>query len=104
MIVNHIIRSGHDLQLAMIEGTEVLTRCGIWFIPTVTVGTSGRADIPGNPQCADCDRALELLRQWSRLKDEKNRMLREMRTLERQHRELISGVREKRSEPQEVNA
>lgn len=92
---NHRVKSG-DLQLAMIEGTPIKTFCGDIFVPTVQVGTSGRADLPGAPNCDRCDEAIEVCRQWSRVKEEKNRLVREMRALEKLHKQLMVEYREKR--------
>lgn len=61
MTLNHVIRREDDIQLAIIEGTEVEGLCGHRFVPTVTVGTSGGAHVPGAPMCSACETIDELL-------------------------------------------
>lgn len=89
---NHLIKSG-DITLAMIEGTKLKAFCGISFVPTVTPGTSGRADDPKSPMCPTCVEARDICLEWSRVKDEKNRLIREMRMLENAHRTVITERR-----------
>lgn len=89
MTRNHIVKAGYNLDLAMIEGTPIEVWCGLRFVPTVTVGTSGRADIPGAPDCERCKKIVSSWRDWIRMKDEKNRLIREMRALEKLQRERI---------------
>ena len=96
MILNHIVRSG-DIDLAMIEGTRIEVWCGLRFVPTVTVGTSGRAHVPGAPDCERCKTIVDTWREWIRLKDEKNRLIREMRAIEK----LQEERRRERSEERE---
>lgn len=93
--VNHMIKGGH-LTIAMIEGTEVAAWCGIRFVPEVQVGTSGRADAPGAPSCERCKEIVDNWREFIRLKDEKNRLLREMRAIEKLQVTLQKQWREER--------
>ncbi|PRA83505.1 hypothetical protein CQ045_03795 [Microbacterium sp. MYb66] len=81
--VNHMVKAGFDLNLAMIEGTPIEAWCGERFTPSVTVGTSGRADVPGAPHCDRCQEVVDNWRKFIRLKDEKNRLIREMRAVEK---------------------
>lgn len=94
--INHKIRGGRDLQLAMIEGTPVSAWCGIRLVPEVQLGTSGRADVPGAPNCDRCKEIVDNWREFIRLKDEKNRLLRKMRVIEKLQRTLHKEWREER--------
>lgn len=93
-VTNHTIRPEYNVQLAMIKGTEIVAFCGRRMIPTVQVGTSGRADRPGAPQCEACVEGERICFEWSRLKDEKNRLAREMRAMEKAFRALQNAQRE----------
>ncbi|MGL3150667.1 hypothetical protein ACSS7Z_09930 [Microbacterium sp. A82] len=94
---NHTIRPKYDIDLAIIEGTKVMAFCGDVFIPTVTPGTSGRADVPGARYCEACEESMTISEEWSRIKDEKNRLIREMRMLEKAHKSLIREQQELRT-------
>ncbi len=97
--VNHTIRPSFNIQIAVIEGTPVIAFCGKTFVPTVTVGTSGRATVPGAPNCPDCETAIDMSERFTQLRDEKNRITREMRALQREHKKLIHTSRERHAEP-----
>lgn len=94
-VINHKIRPEYDVTLAMIEHTEVAAFCGEKMIPSVVPGTSGSAAVPGAPACETCEELLGISWQWSRLKEEKNRLLREMRALEKAHRSVFREHRER---------
>lgn len=78
MLVNHYVTRSQDLQLAMIEGTQVTTMCRDRFVPAVVVGTGGKAHQPGAALCARCEELSDIQQQWSRLKDERDRIDAEM--------------------------
>ena len=56
--LNHVTP---DLDLALIEGSEVTALCGVRFLPTLRVGSGGRADEPAFTMCPECLRVDELL-------------------------------------------
>jgi hypothetical protein len=85
MLINHWVRK-QNLPLAMIEGTEIKTMCGETFVPEVIVGTSGKAHQPGAPLCSRCEGLFDIAKRWSRLKDERDRIEREMAELDAQWR------------------
>lgn len=95
-MINHVVIPGVDLQIAMIEGSEVTAFCGVRFVPTVQVGTSGSAAAPGAPWCSSCDDLHDIALRWSRLKDERNRLNRELYALNREYRRLRRVAREER--------
>lgn len=68
MTVNHRVWPEYNIDLALIEGTEIETLCGERFVPTVTVGTSGGAHVPGAPICEDCETAAEISRALKQLR------------------------------------
>lgn len=103
-MINHTIRPAFDIELAIIEGSEVVGFCGHRFVPTVIVGTSGRADDPSAPHCQNCRDAIDICERWSRLTDEQARITAEMEQLEQAHRDLVRGVRERREVPYEAPA
>lgn len=96
MTINHVVIPGVDLQLAMIEGIEVTAFCGVRFVPTVQVGTSGSAAAPGAPRCSRCDDLHDIAVRWSRLKDERNRLNRELYATTREYKKLRRVAREER--------
>lgn len=96
MTINHVVMPGVDLQLAMIEGHEVEAFCGVQFVPTVQVGTSGSAAAPGAPRCSRCDDLHDIALNWVRVKDERNRLNRELYALNREYKKLRRVAREER--------
>lgn len=75
--INHIVRNG-NLQIAMIQGTQIRSWCGLRYVPEVWVGTSGSA---AKPEAPTCERCLDVVAEWKefiRLKDEQERLLLEM--------------------------
>lgn len=100
--INHLIHRQGDLQLAMIEGTQVTAWCGIRFVPEVQVGTSGSAHAPGAPECDRCRDVVDTWREWIRLKDEKNRLVREMNALRKLQRTRLKEWQEKRERVPEL--
>lgn len=81
MTVNHMIKPVHDIQLAMIEGTDVEALCGHRFTPSVVVGTGGKADVPGARICERCDIIAELWEEMNELADRINELRSEERDL-----------------------
>ncbi|GGH44990.1 hypothetical protein [Microbacterium album] len=97
--MNHHVMPAFDITLAMIEGTKVQTYCGRSFVPTVQVGTSGRPDLPGAPDCRKCTELRELTVKWNRLRLEKNRLMREMRAVEKQYRHAVEDESTRQAQP-----
>lgn len=87
---NHKVMPGTDLDIAIIEGTTIEAFCGMQFVPTVTVGTSGRADVPGAPDCEACLKLYDLTVQWNRLRHERNRINRELYALEKEYTRRVA--------------
>lgn len=87
MLINHRVLKS-KIQLAMIEGTQVRAVCGETFVPEVVVGTSGKAYQPGAPLCDRCEELLTISSRWSRLKDERDRIDREMAQLDAERRRI----------------
>ena len=100
--INHLVQNRPDLQLAMIEGTQVTAWCGIRFVPEVQVGTSGSAHAPGAPECDRCRDVVDTWREWIRLKDEKNRLVREMNALRKLQRTRLKEWQEERERVPEL--
>lgn len=99
--INHLVRSG-DLQIAMIEGTQILSWCGLRYVPEVWVGTSGSAASPDAPTCARCTDVVDDWREWILLKDEKNRLIREMNAIKRRQAIRVREWREERQRETEL--
>jgi len=100
--VNHKVKSSADLEIALIEGTPIKVWCGIEFVPHIRIGSSGRADEPSAPTCEQCDEVISDWRAWIRLKDEKNRLIREMRAIEKAQEQRQRQWREDRERIPEV--
>ena len=99
-VTNHKVIPGADLAIAIIEGTKIEVFCGLQFVPTVTVGTSGRADVPGAPDCEACQELYDITVEWNRLRHERNRINRELYSREKEYRRLRQAQRTKpTSEP-----
>ena len=94
MLVNHCVPRSQNLQLAMIEGTEITTLCRDRFVPTVIVGTSGQPHQPGAPLCERCEELLDIQQRWSRLKDERDRIDEEMAEYVARWRAVRNGATE----------
>lgn len=86
MTTNHVVKPSHDLQLAMIEGTEIETLCGERFVPTVTVGTGGGSHVPGAPMCERCHVADDITERWNILRVEVEQLQAEMEALNMEYR------------------
>lgn len=86
MITNHIVKPSNDLQLAMIEGSEIEALCGDRFVPTVTVDTGGGAHVPGVPVCERCQVANGITERWNILRVEVERLQAEMEALNMEYR------------------
>lgn len=97
MVTNHKVKPEYDIDLAVIEGAPIEAFCGVVFVPTVIVGTSGRATDPNAPDCDACEKLYTVTIEWNERRHEKNRLLREMRALEKEHRALRREAREIRS-------
>lgn len=97
---NHTVKPGTNLDIAIIEGTKVEVFCGLQFVPTVTVGTSGRADIPGAPDCEACRELFDITLKWNRLRRKRNRINRELYSLEKEHNRLREVERERVGTPE----
>lgn len=91
---NHVIR-GYDIELAMIEGTEIVAECGATFVPSVTVGTSGRADVPGAPLCDVCDELKALLDERRKLRIWRDWLERQINAGDEEYRRLSARSRER---------
>lgn len=89
---NHVIR-GYDIELAMIEGTEIVAECGATFVPSVTVGTSGRADVPGAPLCDVCDELKALLDERRKLRIWRDWLERQIYAGDEEYRRLSARSR-----------
>ena len=86
---NHIVMRG--LEIALIEGTPVKTFCGDSFVPTLRVGSGGQADEPTWPMCEICESVRDLVHAEMEAREESNRMLREVRAIQRQIKTLRGG-------------
>lgn len=101
--LNHRIRDEYDIELAMIEGTDIEALCGVRFIPSVTVGTSGQAYEPAAGICEICQEIFVVDAIREKLRREQDRIALEMRKLEEERerwRELARQEREQEEEPQ----
>lgn len=99
--LNH--RTVDDIDLALIEGTKIRPFCnGEPFNPRLRVGSGGKADNPALPSCPRCDRITEILIARRKAKDEYNRLAREIRALEKEHREILKGAPLRIELPSEV--
>lgn len=97
---NHKVKPGMNLDIAIIEGTKIEVFCGMQFVPSVTVGTSGRADVPGAPDCEACQELYDITVKWNRLRRERNRINRELYSLEKEHVRLREAERTKADAPE----
>ncbi|MGF3057107.1 hypothetical protein [Microbacterium sp. YY-01] len=100
MTLNHLIPPDSQLQLALIEGTEVEALCGHRFTPTLTVGSSGRADVPGAAWCDACDQTAELRKKYELLAELRTNLRENMNAIE----ERISLIQIEKSLQKEVTA
>ncbi|MDQ1130676.1 hypothetical protein [Microbacterium sp. SORGH_AS_0888] len=100
--VNHRIRPGYDVTLAMIEGTEVRSLCAISFVPTVQVGTSGLATDPTAPDCPECQDLYDITREAWEAKKRRNAANRDLYAAKKRYRERVDEIlkaREHQGEP-----
>lgn len=97
---NHKVKPGMNLDIAIIEGTKIEAFCGMQFVPTVTVGTSGRADVPGAPDCEACQELYHITVKWNRLRHERNRINRELYSIEKEYRRLRQAERTRADDPE----
>lgn len=86
MTTNHIIHDRYDIQLAMIEGTEIEALCTDRFIPEVEGGTGGGAHVPGAPLCERCQLARDITERWNILRIEVERLQAQMEALSMEYR------------------
>ena len=90
MITNHRIWPEYDIDLAMIEGTQIGAVCGLRFVPSVTVGTSGGAHVPGAAMCERCETIATIKEQFNRIADERDRLQRQLDGLNAAYRLMLS--------------
>lgn len=90
VVLNHIIWPEYDIQLAMIEGTQIGAVCGLRFVPSVTVGTSGGAHVPGAAMCERCETIATIKEQSNRIADERDRLQRQLDDLNAAYRLILS--------------
>lgn len=88
---NHIVMSKADLDIALITGEKIWTLCDKFIKPTLRVGSGGLADRPGWSKCPRCRRVADLLRERAALRNEINRMRREMYSIEKEYRGIWAG-------------
>jgi len=81
------------IDIGVIQGKEMLALCGERFVPSVRVGSSGRADEPEWPICDRCKSLVELKDEYHRAREERNRAVREMRRAEKKFRDLRRSPR-----------
>lgn len=105
MTFNHHIWPEYDIDLAMIEGTEIEAICGQRFVPTVTVGTSGRAHVPGAAMCEMCEEIKRLRREFGALERLRDQFQQQMDALNEEYRTLWIGTRRRADrEREEISA
>lgn len=85
---NHMVPQ-KDLDTAVILGGAVTAKCGERFEPSLRVGSGGRTDELGWDTCPDCQDIADLEERWRKLRDDRDRLEREMA----EQREAIAGRR-----------
>ncbi|MDZ8275674.1 hypothetical protein R2Q81_06875 [Microbacterium aquimaris] len=58
------------IDVGIITGALQRALCGEEFVPKVTVGSSGRADVRGARSCPNCEAIIDKWKQMKKLKDE----------------------------------
>lgn len=101
MSINHHIWPTFDINLAMIEGTEIEAICGQRFVPTVTVGTSGAAHVPGAAMCDMCEEIKRIRKEFAALEAARNSLQRQMDAIEEEYRSLRIGARRRAARERE---
>ena len=97
---NHIpLEKSAAIQIALIEGTKITAFCMIKFVPALRVGSGGKIDEPAWPMCPRCQRVKDVLIARRKLRDEVNRLNRELRPIQKELDELWAGKPMRVAEP-----
>nr|WP_231370909.1 DUF3039 domain-containing protein [Microbacterium sp. 11MF] len=71
------------IDTALISGETIRALCGERFVPSLRVGSGGKADAPGAVICAECEGLHDLMGDLKDLRDERDILNRRISDAER---------------------